>query len=390
MTHPCARALIWALGLSGLISSSAAAQVGETRLTQPDATYPEALNYVSGIRELPDGKLLVSDGLGQELLLMDIEQGTAEVVGRNGAGPEEYRNPDLLFPMAGDSTLLVDLGNGRLTVLGPDLQFGETMPIGQDGGGGQLSIVLPRGVDFQGRIYFQGRGPRRMGQGALPDSAVVLRWDRATGTIDTLVSVKLQERTRSVSGGGNNRNVSIQTLPLTPQDAWGVGFNGRLAVARSGDYHLEWIDPDGTVVAGEPVEYKPVRVGGAEKERWIQNVGRSGLGMSISVNNGVRQMAFSRGGRGAQDQVDQYQWPEVMPAFSTPSVEVTPWGNAWVERSVPAGAEPVFDVFGSDGSHQGRVILPAGRQVVGFGEGAVYTVTFDEFDLQWLERYPIH
>jgi hypothetical protein len=35
----------------------------------------------------------------------------------------------------------------------------------------------------------------------------------------------------------------------------------------------------------------------------------------------------------------------------------------------------------------GTVLLESGRRVVGFGRGTVYVVAYDEFDLNYLERY---
>jgi hypothetical protein len=65
-------------------------------------------------------------------------------------------------------------------------------------------------------------------------------------------------------------------------------------------------------------------------------------------------------------------------------------GNAWVERSVPAGQPRVYDVFGSDGRLQRAVILPVERRVLGFGPGVVYVQHTDADDgLQYLERYRI-
>ena len=85
--------------------------------------------------------------------------------------------------------------------------------------------------------------------------------------------------------------------------------------------------------------------------------------------------------------VDDFDWPDVMPAFAAPGVCVTPEGDAWVRRSVPAGGETVFDVFGADGQLKERITLPADRRIAGFGPEHVYMVRNDEFDLQWLERY---
>jgi hypothetical protein len=68
---------------------------------------------------------------------------------------------------------------------------------------------------------------------------------------------------------------------------------------------------------------------------------------------------------------------------------VAPNGDAWVERSVAANAPREFDIFGADARMKSRVILPAGRRLVGFGKGVVYLreVTADE--LNYLERYKV-
>ena len=69
--------------------------------------------------------------------------------------------------------------------------------------------------------------------------------------------------------------------------------------------------------------------------------------------------------------------------------EICPAGEAWVERSVPAGAPRIMDVFDAAGVLKGRITLPAGRRLVGFGNGVVYLRHSDESDLQHLERYRI-
>ena len=61
--------------------------------------------------------------------------------------------------------------------------------------------------------------------------------------------------------------------------------------------------------------------------------------------------------------------------------------NLGVERYVASGDDPQFDVFDENGQKQGELKLPAGRQLVGFGDGTVYLARIDEDDLQWLERY---
>ncbi len=350
--------------------------------------FPEAFSLVQGLRELADGRVMVADPLGQALVVADLKAGTADTLGNVGQGPEEYRQPDGLFALPGGSTLLVDLGNARLTEVLPDGSFGETTPIAQgEPGTGSLLIIFPRGVDSEGRIYFRPFGGRPTPQ--LPDSAAVVRWDKVAGAMDTVVQVKLPEMKRSTQGGAGNQNVSIMPVPLSAEDAWAVGWDGRIAVARAGDYHVEWVHPDGRVVRGSPVEYEPVRIRRADREEWLESLG-NGIRIGIMANNsGERRMSMSRGGGDFGDgpDPDSFEWPDHKPAFTSNGVWVTPEGDMWVRRHVPAGEPLRFDVFGADAQLKGEVTLPAGRDIVGFGTAAVYVVRTDDMGLQWLEQY---
>ncbi len=362
------------------------AQVPVRELSRPDAEFPEAFALVQGVRELADGRVMVADPLGQVLLVADLATGTADTLGGVGQGPAEYRQPDGLFPLPGDSTLLVDLGNARLTVIAPDGTFGETMPIAQGelGHGGGLSLVLPRAVDAQGRLYFQPMGG--LGRG-FPDSAAVVRLDRREPAMDTLTKVKLPAMKRSASGGAGQQQISLSPVPLSPEDAWAVAGDGRIAAARSADYHLEWIHPDGRVVRGTPVDYTPVRIGRADKEEWVEGLG-NGLSIGVMIENGDRRVSLSRGaGGGGSIDVDRFEWPEHKPAFANRGVWVTPEGAAWVQRHVPAGERPLFDIFDGAAQLKARITLPEGRELVGFGPGVLYAVRSDDYGLQWLERY---
>lgn len=374
----------------GVAAAGVEAQVREITLTQPNATFPEAFSLVNGLRELPDGRVMIADPLGQALVVADFAAGKADTLGRVGQGPNEYQQPDGLFALPGDSTLLVDLGNGRLTVLGPDGSFGETMPIARGGGGfgpGGMTFVFPRAVDAKGRIYFQtmGAGPG----GGIPDSAPVVRWDRGAGSMDTIVMVKLEGRTRSESGGPTNRNVQIQPTPLSPQDAWGAAPDGRVAVARAIDYHVEWIGPGRQVTSGPKIEHKPVPIRQAEKEAWAERLGSTGLQVSMTIDNGERRTSFRRGGGGGgwSPELARLEWPEFMPPFVPNAVLVAPNGEMWVERSIAHGSARQFDVFGPDARLARRVILPPRRRLVGLGRSAIYLVRVDDLDLEWLERY---
>ncbi len=385
---------ILACGGEGDGTAQASPSGGGGSLGAPTHTFPEDFGTIQTVRELDDGRLLVADPLGGALYVVDLEAGTRERIGTEGQGPGEYRQPDSVWPIAGDSTLVVDLGNGRFITVDADFEFGPTTPLSQGNPREGLVIALPQGVDARGNVYAQGM----MGGGPgaqLPDSGAIMRIVRGSFEVDTIAKYKLQERTRTVSGGPNNQSVSIQQVPLSPEDAWGVAPDGSVVIARSSDYHVEWHRPDGTVRSGPPVPFDPVPIGRAEQEEWIAAQGQTGggIGISVSINNGAMQTNFSRGGMrmgGQSDPTpDDYQWPEVKPPFYDTRIVVDPMGRAWVRRHVEAGEDATYDLFDGTGARVTTYTLPNNKRVIGFGDGAVYVVSYDEFDLNWLERYAL-
>ncbi len=396
---PRAQDFTFRLLVAGLqpLALAACADVGtDTRsdvvpLGEPTAVFAEDFGTIQTVRELPDGRVLVADPLGNALYLVDLDGGARSVLGTEGEGPGEYRQPDSVWPLPGGSTLLVDLGNGRTITIGPDLEFGETGPIalGEPRPGSTLVLALPQGVDGEGRVYTRAMGGFG---GQLPDSAAVLRIDRTSMDVDTVASFKLQDRTQTTSGGANERSVSIEAIPLSPEDAWGVAADGSVVVARSGDYHVEWFGSDGSITVGPPIPYAPVPIGTAEKEEFVTASGRSGggIGINVMVENGAMRMGFMRGGPGSRPrEIDNYRWPEVKPPFYSGRLDVDGEGRAWVRRHREAGVDATYDVFGRDGARVGTVSLDGEKRVVGFGDGTVYVVSYDEVDLNYLERYAL-
>jgi hypothetical protein len=346
-----------------------------------DGSFPEPFGYVGGVRELSNGKLLVADPLGQILAIVDLESGAADTLGRVGAGPAEYRYPDALYALPGDSSLLVDLGNARFLVLGPSGEFVSTLSMTQIGGGGSLTIVLPRFVDAAGRLYYR---PEHFSAGNGPDSAFIVRFDRTDGRIDTLGAMGLPRADRDQASG----RVILSRRALVPRDDWAASADGRIAIVHSADYSIEWIQTNGTRVKGPANEYPAVRVGRSEKESWIAEFFDERVSVRTQrTADGRRSMQLLRGSSGPRPDVDSYEWPDRMPAFRAGRTIVAPDGRLWVERYVSADAQPVVDVFDARGYKQEEITLPRGRRVVAFGDNHVYLVRKDELDLQWLERY---
>ncbi len=382
----CVLAAVLAAGCAGG-DAGAAGGVEAVQLGDGGVGWPEAFSVVSTVRELPGGRVLVADPLSQVVVSLDMDAGVADTIGRVGGGPAEYRQPDAVWPLPGGRTLLVDLGNGRLTVLSPELEFGETRPYAVgDPATGAMVIAIPQGVDGMGRAYFRGMP----GFNEMPDSGHILRLDLETEAIDSVGRFLLPGTSREESGSAQNQNVRITPVPLSPADAWGIAEDGRVVVVRAGDYHVDWIGPDGSITSGPPVPYTPVSIGQGEKEEWRDRQSETGGGMEISATmaNGDMRIIAARGGAiDDDDTLDGYPWPEVTAAFHNRPVPVDRQGRAWVRRHREAGEAPQYDVFDGAGELVMTFELALDRRIVGFGEGTLYAVRMDEFGLQYLERY---
>jgi hypothetical protein len=352
-------------------------------LGEPTAVAAEPRGAVSGLRELPGGGLLVADGVEGRLYRLSPDLAAVETVGREGQGPKEYRQPDRLFALPGDSTLMLDLGNGRLALLAPDGSIARTEPIARDDGDGGLVLVLPRATDARGGIWFEVRE----GPGGRPvDSIEVRRLDPATGAAETVARLAPPPVKRSTGGGPGAMQERIMPVPFGAADGWAVGPAG-LVVVRADPYRVERVTPDGSRATGPVVDWTPVPVRRADRTEWLDALG-GGLMVMVTEENGVARANFRRGGgRPPGLDEDAFEWPDGKPAFFPDGVSVDPAGRAWVRRHVAAGRPSVFDLFGPDGRRTGQVVLPAGRSLAGFGRDAVYLVRTDELEFAWLERY---
>jgi hypothetical protein len=352
-----------AIGRPGLAQQD---DLPRVELSEPEASFSEPFSSIAGLRELADGRVIVSDRLEIALRIVDLATGSVKEIGHEGSGPGEYRMPDDLFPLPGDSTLLVDFGNMRLTAITPNGELVESQAMMHPDG----FLLFPRGTDADGRLYFDLSNVMRMGPGeSLPDSFAVVAFDRGTGDIDTIAMLPRPQigQVRSSGQGFSFSGLGLQ--PFQAVDEWSVAFNGRVAVAWGEEYHVEWRSVGGPPVVGPAVAYEPVKLTQEDKEAWADRMS-SGAVMAISVDGGG-----GRGGRTVtlpRPNIDELDWPEVKPPFPRNALRVTPDGEAWVQRHVKSGEPETYDVFDASGRRVRQVVLPEGRTLVGFGRGTLY------------------
>jgi hypothetical protein len=353
--------------------------VPTTKLGRPDAAFPEPFSRVMGVRELPDGRLVISDNLEKNVALLDFASGDLTRIGREGQGPGEYISPGTLYAMPGDSALLVDLGNMRGLVIAPNGEVGRAVPFQR--GEGLGALFVPRAVDGQGRIYGQPTISFRDGAPEQVDSMPIVRLDPTTDVLDSVAWMPSPRLSLQTGGGARSGGVSVRmgTEPYQATDAWAVAPDGRVALVRAREYRVEWLAPGGRRTVGPTLPYEPVKIGKAERDEWVNRPTQTAT-MRVG-GQGARTIAMPR------PNADEVTWPEAKPPFEG-AVSIATTGEVWIRTSQRAGVTTaLYDVVDARGQLVARIQLPEGRRLIGFGKGTLYTVNRDADDLEWLERY---
>jgi hypothetical protein len=356
----------------------------QVTLTRPARVLEPEFNQVRGLRELPDGRVLISDRLDERIVVADFSTGRVTLIGRAGQGPQEYHLPSGLVPMPGDSTLFVDEGNGRLGIIGPDLKIHRSFTLRLPG---IPAALLPRAVDSQGRWYAQVPRWAVMTETNPGDTVPVHRIAHSGASSQIVAWVGAAGRGPSYSSGPR-----IPYVPFSPSDTWVAFPDGHLLVFRAADYHADRINPDGSRSSSPAVPWTRLTVTDADRydytRRFLAGSGSAGRGGASGPAGGITptppEMLKPEAIRAV---IGQSEFAATKPPFTDALPRTSPDGTVWLERSGPLGAPPSYDVFDAGGRLVRRVTLPAGRRVIGVGRSALYAVATDEDGVERVEQY---
>lgn len=398
----------WSLGTVAvcampLIAQTTAPKIPVRQLGPALATSRDTMGVFVTVRSLSDGRLLVNDVGHTRVMMLDSMLSRGRVVidtvgGGDATSPARAPLHSVtLIRYPGDSTLYVDRSAQSVLVLDQSGKVARVMalPRPQDipyiaggGEGGQPEI------DSQGRLIYHGvyrpelrpQDPNSRVRLNIPlqrDSAPIVRADFDTRRIDTLTALKVNigapfDRVENDAQG--NVTLHYWANVEDADDQWAMLSDGTIAVVSVHDYHVEFLDADGTRRSGPKVPFDWKRVDEARKKFLIDSL-RPEIdkvndmpARTLNTPDGPRQLR-SHYQFLPMEKMGDYEQP-----ITTGAVKADLNARLWIVPHTTAGAQGgvLYDVVNRQGQLVERVQFPKGHALVGFGtKGEVYVLRID-------------
>ncbi len=413
----------------------------------------ESLASVTAAVEVAGGRVYVNDIIARRVLLYDSTLTNPTVIADSeGTAGEAYgARPGTLLPFRGDSALLITPASLSMLVLSPSGTVARVMAMPSGGGGLPAligSVFGTPGFDARGRLVFfapvrmvfQGRPTEGTMTLEPPDSALLVRFDFATRTLDTVGAIRIpKSRSRMARDDQGRPRMSMTAFPATIVDDWAVTSDGRIAVVRGRDYHVDWLDEGGAWTVTPRMPYAWERLDDDQKTALIDSIatamqamldsmpsrmqtggtavtttrgapggpgGGGGGQMTVVIAapggapGGERSVGPGPGGSGGGPpaattvnmmvptvlKAEPADVPDYRPPFRQGAVRSDLGGNLWIRTSKMADDRPVYDIVNGRGELTDRLQLPPFRTIAGFGRGVVYLGVRDSTGVMHLER----
>lgn len=365
------------MSLGGIVAFGLAGAAGpqlpvERRLDGPATRLSHDFVSITSVRELRDGRVLVTDPRGDLFAVADFARDTVERIGRKGRGPGEYDWPGPLWRLGGDSTVMT-IASSRRWLLVVGARIVSTLP--SDAPGVSLGL-FPLGADSLGRVLMsvESRPQHGVHETGARDSTALVLLHRRTGTADTIARRRktgARVEAELDAAGRVKRISSKHHSPLEVEEAALLFLDGWVAVVRREPYRVDWRTPAGSWRVGAAIPIPKIRVDRREREAAVRFFAEQGGTPPPSPDT------FDR-------------WPEFLPAvapFRSYPVVPTTEGMIAIRRTRSARApDPRYDIVDRTGRVVQRLVLDPGEAIVAFGRGMVYLVRTDAEGAQYLIR----
>lgn len=373
-------------------------------LSAPYAVTRDSLASVAQVRVLSSGNVVVHDLRDRRVIMYDSTLRFVRVVADTTSATGLLYGSRLggLISGIGDTTLLVDPASLSLSVLDERGQLVRTIaiPIPRDA---QNLIGGPFGtpaLDPNQRLVYRQTAlvtlPPSGGRFEMPpqpDSAWIVRVGLHSRAVDTVSSYRIPKISYHTVRVGSDLRVDPTVDPIPTVDVWAVLRDGTVAVVRGHDFHVDFVSANGARYSAPRVQFPWVRLTDEDKKSIVDSaeaVAKAvGDSLSAVAANSARDSAeMARPDREATIGSVRRETPtsdptavirahtqfilpselaDYRPAFAPGAALGDSNGRLWVRTSQLQRNGAVYYVFEANGRLAGRVAVPAGRIVVGFG-----------------------
>lgn len=351
--------------------------VGEVREIVPDLRFGSvdadpnlAFADVRGIEAGSDGTIYVLDYQLSEIRAFDAEGSYLRTVATRGEGPAEISEANG-FILVGDSVLWVQ-DHGKWAMIGITTEGEEVgryqMPVRSYG------YMWSGTIDQAGRLWKpdshtdeERSFPPETG---LQEGSIRLyfKWyDPDTEAADSVYLGEARYRThvaRNDRGGHSYRGVPFEPGKVTVVDPEGGFWH-----AHSSAYRIARLDERGDTAFVVEADVPPLSVTDADRSAFVEGM-----------------LEYDPDARGRAEELLSYA-REVKPVIERLTVDDL--GRLWVDRVVPRGERPLYDVFQRDGTYLGSVRLgfePNRYLPLRIRDGRLYALVQDELDIPFIVR----
>jgi hypothetical protein len=390
-------------------------------IAAPEAKSAATLVSPVAVRELPDGRTLVNDTRRRQLLLFDRGLTAMTIVADSAGGrANSYgAGPGGIIPFLGDSTLLVDPAGLSMFVVDPSGKIARvaSVPRSQDAAALGNNTTSSSGLDAKGRLVYRGISRvKQVVNGGLtiaefPDSVDVERVDLGTRKVDTVGFYKIPKTNMIITQTEHGVSIGAEINPVQTVDDWAVLADGSIAIVRGLDYHVDIVNPDGSLRTAPkiPFEWRPLTddekavVLDSAKRSVDRMIANGDAAQMMSMHGGSAPAGGHGGGGGVTfgsgagsknaaptiKMVDPSALPDYWPPFSQGAAKADADGNLWLRtsaRSANVVGGAIYDVIDRNGVLVDRLQIPPGRQIIGFGKNGVVYMSVRDGAAAWLER----
>lgn len=319
---------------------------------------------VSGVL-LSDGSAGILDGLARNLVVIGPDGNVRHVIGNEGEGPGEFDYPLTATRTPGDTLVVEDDGNHRLSwfhdgALVRDARYPDTA---------MINSHYARGWNGSELIWTRWATPSPLPDGWTHNA--VLRWSPGAPALDTVLTymkypvprTSPATRFRSVGLVGLTHGAVVTTWMNQPEFV-------HFALDGGPPLHVRWTESPPTVTDSlwhEHVEYQRRRI--------------------AAVDPGFRTPGALERRVGDRSDV-------AAPLPFIGEIHGDPLGRIWLSRWNAGGngihgTTGPFRVFGPDGAWLGWVHLPARMRILDIGVDRILAVQKDAFDVEAVVVLPL-